>query len=418
MAVRNFLKFFRRKGKFVRQPREEKKSFRQKDEKEEKSDRKCFRCGDPNHLIGDYPKPPRNKVQKAFIEGSWSDSENDAEDKTKDELVSRLNRQLSLFMTNNYTIEFDAFGFLVKDFMTRRVLLRCNSTRDLHPVMPSSLIPHVFLVSEHTWHRRLGHPGSKVLPRLVSNNFISCNKEKPHVLCHACQLGKHARLSFVSYNNVVTSCFDIIQSNVWTSPIPGLSGFKYYIIGSLHQEFAMTDLGPLNYFLGISVTRDTSGLFLSHKKYAIEVLERAHMVNCNPSRTPVDTESKLRVDVKHVCLYMHDPREPHFFALKRILRLVAPLHGDRLQVIVYFLATTYSLGPLSNPVQHQRTKHIEIDIHFVRDLVAARQVRVLHVPSRYQSANIFTKGLSSALFEEFHSSLSVRCPPTQTAWEC
>ncbi|GJZ79218.1 retrovirus-related pol polyprotein from transposon TNT 1-94 [Tanacetum coccineum] len=85
MAVRNFKKFFRRNGKFVRQPREEKKSFRQRDEKKGKSDRKCFRCGDPNHLIGDCPKPPRNKDQKAFIGGSWSDSENDAEDKTNDE---------------------------------------------------------------------------------------------------------------------------------------------------------------------------------------------------------------------------------------------------------------------------------------------------------------------------------------------
>ncbi|GJW84471.1 zf-CCHC domain-containing protein [Tanacetum coccineum] len=67
MAVRNFKKFFRRKGKFVRQPREKKKPFRQRDEKKGKSDRKCFRCGDPNHLIGDYPKPPRNKDKKAFI---------------------------------------------------------------------------------------------------------------------------------------------------------------------------------------------------------------------------------------------------------------------------------------------------------------------------------------------------------------
>ncbi|GKB86458.1 zf-CCHC domain-containing protein, partial [Tanacetum coccineum] len=55
------------------------------DEKKGKSDRKCFRCGDPNHLIGDCPKPSRNKDQKAFIGGSWSDSENEAEEKTNDE---------------------------------------------------------------------------------------------------------------------------------------------------------------------------------------------------------------------------------------------------------------------------------------------------------------------------------------------
>ncbi|GKB90133.1 ribonuclease H-like domain-containing protein, partial [Tanacetum coccineum] len=66
---------------------------------------------------------------------------------------------------------------------------------------------------------------------------------------------------------------------------------------------------------------------------------------------------------------------------------------------------------------NKRTKHIEIDIYFVRDLVAAGQVRVMHAPSRYQFADIFTKGLPSALFEEFRTSLSVRCPPAPTAGE-
>ncbi|GKC50416.1 zf-CCHC domain-containing protein, partial [Tanacetum coccineum] len=55
------------------------------DEKKGKSDRKCFRCDDPHRLIGDCLKPPRNKDQKAFIGGSWSDSENDVEDKTNNE---------------------------------------------------------------------------------------------------------------------------------------------------------------------------------------------------------------------------------------------------------------------------------------------------------------------------------------------
>ncbi|GJT69328.1 ribonuclease H-like domain-containing protein [Tanacetum coccineum] len=307
-----------------------------------------------------------------------------------------------------------------------------------------------------------------------------------------------------------------------------LLGLAFLIVA----EFAMTDLGPLNYFLGIFVTRDSSGLFLSQKKYAVEILEKAHMVNCNPSRTPVDTESKLGVGgdpvsdptlyqslagslqyltftrpdisyaVQQVCLHMHDPREPHLSALKRILRYVqGTLHyglqlfsSSTTDLVAYSdtdwagcLTTRRStsgycvfLGnnllswsskrqpmlsrssaeaeyrgvsdtvaetcwlrnllrelhtPLSsatliycdnfsvvylscNPVQHQRTKHIEIDIHFVRDLVAAGQVRVLHVPSRYQFADIFTKGLPSALFEEFCSSLSVRCPPAPTAGEC
>ncbi|GKG47293.1 ribonuclease H-like domain-containing protein, partial [Tanacetum coccineum] len=65
-----------------------------------------------------------------------------------------------------------------------------------------------------------------------------------------------------------------------------------------------------------------------------------------------------------------------------------------------------------------RTKHIEIEIHFVRDLVAARQVRVLHVPLCDQFADIFINRLPLALFEEFRSSLSVRCPPALTAREC
>ena len=61
----------------------------------------------------------------------------------------------------------------------------------------------------------------------------------------------------------------------------------------LATEFAMKDLGPLSYFLGISVQRHSGGLFLSQKTYAEDILERAGMSNCNPVATPVDTNSKL-----------------------------------------------------------------------------------------------------------------------------
>ncbi|GKF08654.1 ribonuclease H-like domain-containing protein, partial [Tanacetum coccineum] len=68
----------------------------------------------------------------------------------------------------------------------------------------------------------------------------------------------------------------------------------------------------------------------------------------------------------------------------------------------------------ANPVQHQHTKHIEIDIHFVRNKVAAGHVRVFHVPSRFQYADIFTKGLPYPLFADFRSSLNVRKSPAPT----
>jgi hypothetical protein len=60
-----------------------------------------------------------------------------------------------------------------------------------------------------------------------------------------------------------------------------------------------------------------------------------------------------------------------------------------------------------NSVQHRRTKHIEIDIHFVREKVALGELRVLQIPSAQQFADIFTKGLPTSLFEDFRSSLCV-----------
>nr|GFA63876.1 ribonuclease H-like domain-containing protein [Tanacetum cinerariifolium] len=215
------------------------------------------------------------------------------------------------------------------------------------------------------------------------------------------------------------------------------------VIQLLHQEFSMTDLRSLNYFLGISVTRSSLWMFLSQSKFATEILQRAGMVSCNSSRTPVDTESKLgadsdpvsdptlhrslvgslqyltftRPDISYAVYCIHHPLQIWLLIQMRI-RLGVLQHGDRFMDIVFFLATTYSLGPLNaNPrflvlvprqSIYQRTKHIEIDIHFVRDLVATGQVRVLHVPSRYQFADIFTKGLYSA----------VQCPLTLAAWEC
>jgi hypothetical protein len=57
----------------------------------------------------------------------------------------------------------------------------------------------------------------------------------------------------------------------------------------LHSEFAMTDLGDLSYFLGISVTRSATGQQLSQRQYAIDLLQCGGMAECHPTTTPVDT---------------------------------------------------------------------------------------------------------------------------------
>lgn len=125
------------------------------------------------------------------------------------------------------------------------------------------------------------------------------------------------------------------------------------MIHSLKSVFAIKDMGPVHYFLGVDVRRTSSGFFLSQSTYAVDVLERVGMLNCKPASTPADTKAKTsscggeriadaswyrsmagalqyltltRPDiayvVQQVCLHMHAPRDSHAALLKRILRYV------------------------------------------------------------------------------------------------
>nr|GEX00684.1 zf-CCHC domain-containing protein/DUF4219 domain-containing protein/UBN2 domain-containing protein [Tanacetum cinerariifolium] len=111
-AVRDFKIFFKRRGRFVRQTRNNKKTFqRSRDDKSGNSNRKCFRCGDPNHLIEECPKPLKDKNQRAFVKGSWSDSGEEDDEKAKDDtcLVAQASNEVcsdsSYFSDENSSID-------------------------------------------------------------------------------------------------------------------------------------------------------------------------------------------------------------------------------------------------------------------------------------------------------------------------
>ena len=120
----------------------------------------------------------------------------------------------------------------------------------------------------------------------------------------------------------------------------------------------MSDLGTLSYYLGIEVCQGLSGITISQERYALKLLERAGMLGCNPSSTPMEPHLKLlkestappvdatayrsivgglryllhtRPDISfsvgYVSRFMEAPTEEHQAAVKRILRYVAGTAG-------------------------------------------------------------------------------------------
>ncbi|GJR48044.1 ribonuclease H-like domain-containing protein [Tanacetum coccineum] len=300
-------------------------------------------------------------------------------------IIKNLNSVRQFARDNNYTIEFDAFGFSVKDYLTRHILLRCDSSGDLYPVTKPSTFPIAFLsISASTWHQRLGHPGidfdetfspiiklatvHTVLSLVVSRKWLIHQLDVKNAFLNG-DLSEtvymHQPPVFVDnryphHGSQVAYLLIYVDDIILTASCPTL---LQQIISSLNNEFDMTGLGPLNYFL-----------------------------------------------VQQICLYMHDPREPHFAVLKCILRYIRGTVYFGLQL--YISASTSLVGytdadwevahlhagihhllrelhsPLStatlvycdnvsivymsaNPIQHQWMKHIEINNHFVRDMVTA-----------------------------------------------
>ncbi|GKC47212.1 ribonuclease H-like domain-containing protein [Tanacetum coccineum] len=147
------------------------------------------------------------------------------------------------------------------------------------------------------------------------------------------------------------------------------------------------------------------------------------MVGCNSSRTPVDAKFKLG-DGGHPIL---DPML--YRSVAGSLKILRYVRGTLDYGLQLFSSSTTDLVAYSDAnwaeAEYRGVANVVAETCWLRNLLRElhtplssvtlvycddASVRVLHVPSRYQYANIFTKDLPSALFEEFRTSLSVWCP--------
>jgi hypothetical protein len=111
----------------------------------------------------------------------------------------------------------------------------------------------------------------------------------------------------------------------------------FMLIQKLKGEFAIKDLGPLHYFLGVQAFRDQNGLYLTQTKCISDILHRTKMVGAKPYSAPTVSGSKMSqfdgdplsdgteyrhiaFSVNQLCQFMHSPTSAHWTVTKRVLR--------------------------------------------------------------------------------------------------
>ncbi|KAJ9552126.1 hypothetical protein OSB04_016171 [Centaurea solstitialis] len=247
------------------------------------------------------------------------------------------------------------------------------------------------------------------------------------------------------------------------------SRFLDQFIQSLSQKFSLKDLGMLHQFLGIEVIPTPTGLFLSQHRYIQDILHQFHMDGAKDVMTPLSATEPLshtdtsplvdatpfrklvgslqylaftRPDISYainkLSQFMHSPRQTHWQALKRVLRSTRQKSVSRSSTeaeykalanastelvwtknLLHELGLTTNQPPTlfcdntgatylcANPVYHSRMKHIALDYHFVREQVSAGKLRVLHISSQDQLADMLTKPLARAPFLRNRSKIGV-----------
>ncbi|RVW83021.1 Retrovirus-related Pol polyprotein from transposon RE1 [Vitis vinifera] len=218
----------------------------------------------------------------------------------------------------------------------------------------------------------------------------------------------------------------------------------------LFTHFQTKDLGKLKYFLGIEIAQSSSDVVIFQRKYALDILEETGMLDCKPVDTPMDPNVKLilgqgkplgdpgryrrlvgklnyftitRPDIsfphtrlrcvvreqrgnliswksKKQDVVVRSSAEAEYRAMALatceliwLKHLLPELRFGKDEQMKLIYDNQAALHIASNPVFHERTKHIEVDCHFIREKITSGCVATSFVNSNDQLADIFTKSL-------------------------
>ncbi|KAE8712647.1 hypothetical protein F3Y22_tig00110239pilonHSYRG00255 [Hibiscus syriacus] len=210
-------------------------------------------------------------------------------------------------------------------------------------------------------------------------------------------------------------------------------------------EFALNDLGDLHYFLGIEVKRCGSSLILSQRKFILELLMKTKMSIANPASSPMLVSSKLNqgagvllqnayeyrsivgtinhgLVIAHAVAGFNEAKvsfqvyyEAEYKSVVDVTAettwmnaLLTYLRVARQRVPIVWCDNNNVVAMKTNPVYHAKSKHVELDDHFVPEKVTLKQVVVNYVSGSHQVADGFIKPLAAAQFEVFKARVNVQ----------
>ncbi|CAL3968521.1 unnamed protein product [Diplocarpon coronariae] len=208
---------------------------------------------------------------------------------------------------------------------------------------------------------------------------------------------------------------------------------------TIRKRFNTKDLGGIHKILGIRVTRNrsTRELWLDQEQYIEKILDRmglsAHAPNFKPKRTPIEGNQNLKDSTiryenavkrlgrylrstitqkvrygltKHTSAKLKVYTDSDWANMKGWKSISGSYIGRDRNCIDLRADNTGAIALAKNPHLHERSKHIDIAYHFIRDLVAKNKLSITYVPTDRMVADGFTKPLETvAKFEAFKDML-------------